>query len=484
MYRRGPNGRAEVRLSGPVIGVSSDLLHCGLLRFCSRARNCCLGLNLPHRVVWQVTPVLTNRANDVAPPWFLLWIIAGCMGRAKPPILSHAKISCGAAPAVSSDDLSRDVYSVFGLPIDVLDMPEVLRRIDAAATSRIPFFVSTPNLHFLVQSRGDLEFQESLLDSDLCPPDGMPIVWIARLIGAPVKQRVSGSDIFDALKTQTRAGRPLRVFLFGGEKGVAEAAAKALNIAPAGLSCVGTLNPGFGTVEDMSRADVLAQVNACDADFLVASLGAKKGQLWLHRNHKRLITPVRAHLGAVLNFAAGTVKRAPSWIQACSLEWLWRIKEEPHLWRRYAGDGSVLLLFIFARVIPLAIVNWFQRLKSSHNPKELAISIKQHHNCTTISFSGDANRRSIGKAIACFQETLTKGTTAVLVDLAGARAIDARFLGLLLMLRKCLNEQSVNLAFVGISPATRRLFRLNQVDFLFDSAVEKSLPNGPELGAR
>ena len=92
-----------------------------------------------------------------------------------------------------------------------------------------------------------------MLDSDLCPADGMPIVWIARLIGVPIKQRVSGSDIFDALKMPDRHRRRLKLFLFGGAEGVAAAAAARLNAAPSGLSCVGALAPGFGSVEAMSR---------------------------------------------------------------------------------------------------------------------------------------------------------------------------------------------------------------------------------------
>src|SRR5207244_10946213 len=104
----------------------------------------------------------------------------------------------------------------------------------------------------------------------------------------------------------------------------------------------GVLDPGFGSVEEMSRDHIIDKVNAGAADFLAVSLGAKKGQLWLHRNHQRLTIPVRAHLGVTVNFQAGTVKRAPLRLRAWGLEWLWRIKEEPHLWRRYAHDGRVL----------------------------------------------------------------------------------------------------------------------------------------------
>jgi len=105
-------------------------------------------------------------------------------------------------------DLERNVFCILGLPIDALDMPAILRQIDAAATSRIPCLISTPNLNFLVNSRSDPEFRDSILDSGLCPTDGMPIIWIARLIGVPIKRRVSGSDIFNALKVPDRRPRP------------------------------------------------------------------------------------------------------------------------------------------------------------------------------------------------------------------------------------------------------------------------------------
>src|SRR5262249_51052243 len=155
--------------------------------------------------------------------------------------------------------------------------------------------------------------------SDLCPADGMLIVWIARLLGIPIKQRIAGSDFFDAIKATGNPTKPLKVFLFGGAEGAASAASCALNARPTGLSCAGSLYPGFGSVEEMSRADIIHNVNSSNADFLAVSLGAKKGQLWLLRNHHRLLIPVRAHLGAAVNFEAGTLRRAPLFMQQFGL---------------------------------------------------------------------------------------------------------------------------------------------------------------------
>ena len=95
-------------------------------------------------------------------------------------------------PAALPDDLSREVYCILGIPIDAIEMSAVLRIIGMAAANRAPFVISTPNLNFLVNSQSDAEFRESVLLSDLCPADGMPIVWIARLMGIPIN---AGSQV-------------------------------------------------------------------------------------------------------------------------------------------------------------------------------------------------------------------------------------------------------------------------------------------------
>jgi N-acetylglucosaminyldiphosphoundecaprenol N-acetyl-beta-D-mannosaminyltransferase len=150
------------------------------------------------------------------------------------------------------DDLARKVYCLLGIPVDAIDMPTLLHAVEGAAANKTPFLVSTPNLNFLILSQRDSDFRETLLFSELCPADGMPIVWIARLIGLPIWDRVAGSDMMEELARRDHSAPPLKLFLFGGAEGAAESASKILNQGPGGLSCVGTLFPGFGTVEEMS----------------------------------------------------------------------------------------------------------------------------------------------------------------------------------------------------------------------------------------
>jgi N-acetylglucosaminyldiphosphoundecaprenol N-acetyl-beta-D-mannosaminyltransferase len=397
---------------------------------------------------------------------------AGARSMTQSPSAEEDSSGQGAAPsrrmADPLQDLSREVYCVLGIPIDAIEMPAVLRSIEIAASNRAPFVISTPNLNFLVNSQSDLEFRDSLLLSDLCPTDGMPIVWITRLMGIPIKHRVAGSDIFEALKARPRSERPLKVFLFGATEAVAAAAAKTLNSQSANLRCVGWLCPGFGTVNELSQDKFIDKINSSNADFLVAALGAKKGQLWLQRNHGRLRIPIRAHLGTTINFQAGTVKRAPLMLQRLGLEWLWRIKEEPHLWNRYWNDGLVLLRLMLTRVLPLAIEARLLRRRCKRNEHNLVIEEAHRCDCVTLSLSGFAIACHAEKAIVYFANAV-KMNEQVVIDFTQTRLVDARFLGLLLMLRKQLKAQRVLLKFVGISRRLARSFRLNGLGHLLPS---------------
>lgn len=235
--------------------------------------------------------------------------------------------------------------TIAGLPFHCVTTAEAVDRLCVAMRDRQRLFLSTPNLNFLMTAQRDAAFRQSVLQSDLSVADGMPILWLARRQGTPLPERVAGASLFEALRRgdgQAVLGRPVKVFFFGGPPGVAERACQVLNAeyAQGGrMQGVGALCPGFGGVDDMSTPDVLDTINASGADFLVVALGAQKGQAWIVHNLARLQVPVVSHLGAVVNFVAGTVRRAPPAWQRWGLEWLWRIKEEPGLFKRYWRDG-------------------------------------------------------------------------------------------------------------------------------------------------
>jgi N-acetylglucosaminyldiphosphoundecaprenol N-acetyl-beta-D-mannosaminyltransferase len=295
----------------------------------------------------------------------------------------------------------------------------------------------------------------------------MPIVWLARLLAIPIRERVSGSDLFDAIRAHGTTSHPIRIFLFGGADGVAETVCGILNSRPAGIRCVGWLSPGFGTVEEMSGEEIIAKINGSSADLLAVFLSAKKAQAWLLHNHDRLRVPVRGQFGATINYQAGTVRRAPRAVQKLGFEWLWRIKEEPYLWRRYLRDGFSLFNLVIFRVLPIAASLRWRR----GGNEELVITAREHDGSIAIRLIGHSTKTHATEAIACFRGVLAK-SRSVVIDLSETKTIDPRFFGLLLMLRKGLRRSGRNLSFTGLSKRTTRLFHLNGFAFLLNPSLE------------
>ena len=126
-------------------------------------------------------------------------------------------------------------------------------------------------------------------------------------------------------------------------------------------SC-GFYDPGFVSIEEMSSETIIEHINSCGPDFIVVALGAKKGQRWIMHNRCKINAPVISHLGAVINFVAGNVQRAPEKWQRFGFEWVWRIKQEPNLYKRYFGDGLRFVQMLVTQTLPLAI--YYRRLAS------------------------------------------------------------------------------------------------------------------------
>ena len=262
-------------------------------------------------------------------------------------------------------DFYRQVHCVLGLPFDSADETRAAQIISAAAMANQRCILSTPNLNFAIGCLTDAAFRASVVNSNLSTADGMPIVWICRLLRIPIGIRASGSGIFQRLRDNS--GDRIAVYFFGGPDGAAATACRRLNASGVGMHCVGFASPGFGSIEDLSSGELIAAINASHADFLIVSLGAKKGQAWIERNMAQLQIPVISHLGAVVNFVAGTVSRAPVMVQTLGLEWMWRIKEEPTLWRRYFADGLALMRLAATRVLPHALSLHVGRSREARN---------------------------------------------------------------------------------------------------------------------
>ncbi len=358
-------------------------------------------------------------------------------------------------------DFGRRLEALFGLPFDAIDVEEAAAHLRLCAREGRRCFLSTPNINFVMAAQTDTAFRDSVLRSDLSLADGMPLVWVARLLGLRFPERVAGSDLFEHLRRSE--GLPMAVYFFGGQESVAERACAVLNAEGGGVSCVGHASPGFGSVEDMSNAAVIEHINASGADFVVVSIGAKKGQAWIERNIDRLNAPIVGYLGAVANFVAGGVNRAPPWLRRTGLEWAWRIKEEPALWRRYGNDGMGLMRLLGGRVLP-ALRYVHRPADGLHRP---GLELFQEGSVAVLRLSGAWNRGALAPLRSKIAGLLREGTS-VQLDLRSVVQIDAAVVALLMQLDTWQSRPRALLGNVTLSPAVLRVLHHCCADFLLE----------------
>ncbi|MEO1187889.1 MAG: WecB/TagA/CpsF family glycosyltransferase [Pseudomonadota bacterium] len=335
---------------------------------------------------------------------------------------------------------NRDVWAIMGMPLDNVTLEEAVRLVERAVESRQRLSFVTPNVNWMVRALKDEQAMRQIVNADLSLADGSPVVWLARQLGMPLKERVAGADLFDLLrKADPTLAPPIRVFFFGGREGAAQAAHDRLIEEQGRLVSVGWHNPGFGDVDSMTHEDIRARINAAEPDFIIVSLGAAKGQAWIEQNQAMLDAPVIAHLGAVVDFVAGSIRRAPSWSSRLGLEWIGRILAEPALWHRYWSDGLSLLGVVQKRLGKLKRAS---RITAPAKPVETA------HIANAIKLRGDlvyANRDVLRHELNAIAQR--PGDCAL--DLSEIGAIDASAMGQVRMLEQCLMRRGNRLQILS-----------------------------------
>ena len=190
-------------------------------------------------------------------------------------------------------------------------------------------YVVTPNLDHLVNLDEDAALRAAYEDAELILPDGASILWLARLQGTPLKEKVSGSDLFPHVCNMAEK-EGLSLFLLGAAPGVADMAAENILERNPMLTISGTYSPpyGFEADEEEIRKTIDAVTSAAP-DILAIALGDKKGEIFIHQYRTQLCVPISLSIGATLDFESKTKRRAPAWMSKAGLEWLYRTFQEP-----------------------------------------------------------------------------------------------------------------------------------------------------------
>jgi N-acetylglucosaminyldiphosphoundecaprenol N-acetyl-beta-D-mannosaminyltransferase len=232
------------------------------------------------------------------------------------------------------------------IDIDAVTFAQALERIEELVDRRKGGSVFTPNVDHVVKAERNVEFREAYSRADLCLADGMPILWASRLLGTPLPEKVSGSDLLLPL-ARLAADRRWRVYLMGGAAGVAEEAGEKL-ARELGVHIVGTDSPTVGADGAVGNSEeTLDRLRAAAPDLVLVAFGAPKQELWINRSGDRIRPAVAMGVGGSLDFLVGRTRRAPAWMSRVGLEWLFRLAQEPRrMWRRYLIEDPAFIAIV------------------------------------------------------------------------------------------------------------------------------------------
>lgn len=241
---------------------------------------------------------------------------------------------------------------ILEVEVDRIDFAGLLDRIDlwvvqhrAHRPGQVCRQVCTVNPEFIVDARANPAFAAVLRRADLCVPDGVGVLWAARLLGAPLTERVTGSDgIYRIAERAARRG--WRVFFLGAAPGVAQRTAEQLRSLYPSLIVAGAYD---GTPGDSGWPPIAGWLASTQPDILFVAYGHPKQDYWIDRHREELPAAVALGVGGAFDFVAGITVRAPLWMRRLGLEWLDRLIRQPWRWRRMARLPLFVLLVLQQR---------------------------------------------------------------------------------------------------------------------------------------
>jgi N-acetylglucosaminyldiphosphoundecaprenol N-acetyl-beta-D-mannosaminyltransferase len=253
----------------------------------------------------------------------------------------------GAATTAASLPRPEDIATreIIGVPLAMTDYTEAMDVMDGMIARRERGYVCAVAVHAVTVAQHDPEMLAALRGSALTVPDGMPLVWAARVLGERLDQRVYGPELMRRYCVRS-AERGHRTWIYGGrdQGSLAQLALNLRHTSPE-LKIVGGYSPPFRELSEEEEDDIARQINADKPDVLWVGTGVPRQEKWMARMREKLDVPVICAVGAAFDFHAGRISQAPPWMQDRGLEWIYRIAQEPRrLLPRYLYYNPAFLL--------------------------------------------------------------------------------------------------------------------------------------------
>jgi N-acetylglucosaminyldiphosphoundecaprenol N-acetyl-beta-D-mannosaminyltransferase len=244
---------------------------------------------------------------------------------------------------------NKSRFLVLSSCINQVAWSDALDFIVHRACGRVSSFITICNVHVVASAYLDSDYGGVINASDMATPDGAPVAWFLRRLGAKKQQRINGPDLMwkycelSLRETVEKSNIP-SIYLYGGKDETLQILGKVLREKFPNLVIAGAYSPPFRPLTVEEDQMVIDDINASGAGVVWVSLGCPKQERWM-AEHKGKIHAVMVGVGAAFDYHAGTLKRAPLWMQRNGLEWTYRFMKEPRrLWKRYLVTNTVFLV--------------------------------------------------------------------------------------------------------------------------------------------
>jgi N-acetylglucosaminyldiphosphoundecaprenol N-acetyl-beta-D-mannosaminyltransferase len=241
--------------------------------------------------------------------------------------------------------------NILGVPIAAINLDQAASRIEAWIETGERNYVTVTGVHGVMESQDDPEVMRIHTDAGMCVPDGMPAVWIGRMLGCKKMNRVYGPDLMlEMMKRSVTKG--YTHFFYGGKEGVPELLKYRLEQKFQGLRILGTLSPPFRQMTEAEDKELVQLINRLAPDIIWVGLSTPKQERWMADHVDRLNARVMIGVGAAFDFHAGLLKQAPTWIQKMGLEWFYRVCMEPRrLAKRYLKNNPRFVYMVLKQML-------------------------------------------------------------------------------------------------------------------------------------
>ena len=241
-----------------------------------------------------------------------------------------------------SEKTQLEYCKILGTNINVTDMEETVQYLEANLQVLKGNYICVSNVHTTVMAYRSEEYRKVQNSGAMALPDGKPLSMVSRMRGHEKARRVPGPDLMVRMFEESKEKGYRHYFLGSTEKTLGELKKRLQSKYPY-LKIAGMYSPPFRALSEAEDSDLIKRINETSPDFVWVALGAPKQEKWMYQ-HQFKINSLMLGVGAAFDFSAGTVRRAPKWMQELCLEWLYRILQDPvRLIPRYVSTNWCFL---------------------------------------------------------------------------------------------------------------------------------------------